>query len=65
MRRDGVSRETKGRWVYRMRFASRDARYLQEIHEQLKDGSYRPHRVEIPKGYGTTRPCGFIGTILR
>ncbi len=36
-------------------------RYLQELHERLKDGSYQPHpvkRVEIPKGDGKTRPLG-------
>jgi len=43
------------------RFAAQSARYLQELHEQLKDGSYRPSpvkRVEIPKGDGKTRPLG-------
>ena len=36
-------------------------RYLHELHEDLKDGSYRPSpvkRVEIPKGDGRTRPLG-------
>jgi RNA-directed DNA polymerase len=43
------------------RFAAQSERYLQELHECLKDGSYRPHpvkRVEIPKGDGRTRPLG-------
>ena len=43
------------------RFAAQEARYLQELHEQLRDGSYQPHpvkRVEIPKGDGKTRPLG-------
>ena len=36
-------------------------RYLRELHDDLKDGSYRPNpvkRVEIPKGDGRTRPLG-------
>ena len=40
------------------RFAAQAERYLTELHEQLKDGSYRPapvKRVEIPKG--TARPA--------
>jgi RNA-directed DNA polymerase len=43
------------------RFEAQEARYLAELHEQLKDGSYQPHpvkRVEIPKGDGKTRPLG-------
>ncbi len=43
------------------RFAAQEGRYLQELHEQLRDGSYQPHpvkRVEIPKGDGKTRPLG-------
>ena len=43
------------------RFAAQAERYLTELHEQLKDGSYRPapvKRVEIPKGDGKTRPLG-------
>ena len=43
------------------RFAAQSERYLQELHDSLKDGSYRPHpvkRVEIPKGDGRTRPLG-------
>ena len=43
------------------RFEAQAARYLSELHEQLKDGSYRPSpikRVEIPKGDGRTRPLG-------
>jgi len=43
------------------RFAAQSARYLQELHDNLKDGSYRPSpvkRVEIPKGDGRTRPLG-------
>ena len=43
------------------RFAAREARYLHELHTQLKEGSYQPHpvkRVEIPKGDGKTRPLG-------
>jgi RNA-directed DNA polymerase len=43
------------------RFAAQAERYLTELHEQLKGGSYRPapvKRVEIPKGDGKTRPLG-------
>jgi RNA-directed DNA polymerase len=43
------------------RFATQAERYLAELHEQLKDGSYLPSpvkRVEIPKGDGKTRPLG-------
>ena len=43
------------------RFAAQETRYLQDLHERLKDGSYQPHpvkRVEIPKGDGKTRPLG-------
>jgi RNA-directed DNA polymerase len=43
------------------RFAAQADRYLAELHEALKDGSYRPapiKRVEIPKGDGQTRPLG-------
>jgi len=43
------------------RFAAQADRYLQELHDSLKDGSYRPNpikRVEIPKGDGQTRPLG-------
>lgn len=43
------------------RFAAAADRYLAELHEALKDGSYRPapiKRVEIPKGDGRTRPLG-------
>jgi RNA-directed DNA polymerase len=43
------------------RFASQEERYLRELHDGLKDGSYRPNpvkRVEIPKGDGRTRPLG-------
>jgi len=43
------------------RFAAQAARYLQELQDSLKEGSYRPHpvkRVEIPKGDGRTRPLG-------
>jgi RNA-directed DNA polymerase len=43
------------------RFAAQSERYLRELHESLKDGSYRPNpvkRVEIPKGDGRTRPLG-------
>ena len=35
--------------------------YLRELHDDLKDGSYRPNpvkRVEIPKDDGRTRPLG-------
>ena len=35
--------------------------YLQELHEQLKTGTYQPHavkRVNIPKASGGTRPLG-------
>jgi len=43
------------------RFAVQAERYLRELHEDLKDGSYRPaaiRRVDIPKGDGRTRPLG-------
>lgn len=43
------------------RFEAHAERYLRELHESLKDGSYRPSpvkRVEIPKGGGQTRPLG-------
>jgi RNA-directed DNA polymerase len=43
------------------RFAAQADRYLRELHDNLKDGSYRPSpvkRVEIPKGDGRTRPLG-------
>jgi RNA-directed DNA polymerase len=43
------------------RFAAQAERYLAELHDSLKDGSYRPSpvkRVEIPKGDGRTRPLG-------
>jgi len=49
------------------RFAAQAARHLTELHEQLKDGSYRPapvKRVEIAKGDGKTRPLG-IPTVKR
>ena len=43
------------------RFAAQADRYLQELHDSLKDGSYRPSpvkRVAISKGDGRTRPLG-------
>jgi RNA-directed DNA polymerase len=43
------------------RFALGADRYLQELLNELEDGSYRPQpvkRVEIPKGDGKTRPLG-------
>jgi RNA-directed DNA polymerase len=43
------------------RFAAQAERYLQELHESLREGSYRPQpvkRVEIPKGDGASRPLG-------
>ena len=43
------------------RFAAYEERYLRELHDSLKDASYRPSavkRVEIPKGDGRTRPLG-------
>jgi RNA-directed DNA polymerase len=43
------------------RFAAGAERHLTELHENLKNGSYRPgpvKRVEIPKGNGQTRPLG-------
>jgi RNA-directed DNA polymerase len=49
---DGVSIE---------RFAAQSERYLRELGESLREGSYRPSpikRVEIPKGDGRTRPLG-------
>jgi RNA-directed DNA polymerase len=43
------------------RFAMQAERYLRELHDDLKDGTYRPNpvkRVEIPKVDGRTRPLG-------
>jgi RNA-directed DNA polymerase len=43
------------------RFTAHAERYLQELRDDLKDGSYRPNpvkRVEIPKGDGGKRPLG-------
>lgn len=43
------------------RFAAGADRYLSELHEHLKAGSYRPSpvkRVNIPKGSGQIRPLG-------
>jgi len=43
------------------RFAAQAERYLRELHDDLRSGSYRPSpvkRVEIPKGDGRTRPLG-------
>jgi RNA-directed DNA polymerase len=43
------------------RFAAGADRYLSELHEHLKTGSYRPSpikRVNIPKGSGQVRPLG-------
>ncbi|NJO33368.1 MAG: group II intron reverse transcriptase/maturase [Rhodospirillales bacterium] len=43
------------------RFAAQSERYLRELEESLRDGSYRPspiRRVDIPKGDGRTRPLG-------
>jgi RNA-directed DNA polymerase len=43
------------------RFAAQAERYLQEVHDSLKDARYRPgpvKRVEIRKGDGRTRPLG-------
>lgn len=43
------------------RFAAQSAKYLDELHDDLKSDRYRPSpvkRVEIPKGDGTTRPLG-------
>ena len=42
-------------------FGQQVPRYLQELHEALKAGTYRPaplKRVEIPKGPDQTRPLG-------
>jgi RNA-directed DNA polymerase len=43
------------------RFARQAPRYLAEVGQELRDGSYRPgpaRRVYIPKGPGATRPVG-------
>ena len=43
------------------RFDARSQQYLQELHEQLKYGTYQPQavkRVNIPKASGGTRPLG-------
>ena len=43
------------------RFAAGEEKYLNELSQALRDGSYRPQavrRVEIPKGAGKTRPLG-------
>lgn len=43
------------------RFAAGAERYLRELHDELKTGSYRPQpvkRVDIPKPDGRTRPLG-------
>jgi RNA-directed DNA polymerase len=43
------------------RFDGQRAKYLQELHEQLKAGTYQPQavkRVNIPKLSGGTRPLG-------
>ena len=43
------------------RFKGNEERYLEELEQGLKSGSYRPEavrRVHIPKGPGQTRPLG-------
>jgi RNA-directed DNA polymerase len=43
------------------RFEAHALHYLDELHQALKTGQYRPQsvkRIEIPKGDGKTRPLG-------
>jgi RNA-directed DNA polymerase len=43
------------------RFEDKSEKYLQELHESLKDGTYRPDavkRIYIPKADGRQRPLG-------
>ena len=43
------------------KFASQSERYLQELHEELRQGNYKPlavKRVFIPKNGGGERPLG-------
>lgn len=46
------------------KFATGAERYLVELEQALKAGSYQPlpvKRVDIPKGSGQTRPLGIVG----